>query len=62
MKAMVLARAVLPTNLSIETIQSKRIKAIFFMVALLGLLAGAGCKSQGQTAALIGTGIGDLAG
>jgi len=62
MKAIVLARAVLPTNLSVETIQSNRIKSFFIMVALLGLLAGAGCKSQGQTAALIGTGIGALAG
>ena len=62
MKIMVLSLAVLATNLAVEIIQSIRIKSFFIMVALLSLLATAGCESQGQTAALIGTGIGALAG
>ena len=62
MKSKEISRTFLPRNITIGMIKSNRIKSFFIIVALLGLLAGAGCKSQGQTGALIGTGIGALAG
>ena len=62
MKTKEISRTVLAKNIIDKIIQSNMIKSFLIVIVLRGLLAWAGCESQGQTGVLIGTGIGALAG